>query len=115
MTNPHAVQATVQRILADLGPIDLLINNVGRARAIGPIWEVDPDEWWLDIETNLRSAFLCCRAVIPEMLLRQRGRIINIGSGQALAPSPYFSAYSSSKAGYARDKLASALDGHGRW
>jgi len=111
VTNPHAVQAMVQSVQADLGPIDLLINNAGRALAIGPIWEADPDEWWLDIETNLRGAFLCCRAVIPEMLVRQRGRIINIASGHALGPSPYFSAYSSSKAALLRltDCLANEL------
>jgi NAD(P)-dependent dehydrogenase (short-subunit alcohol dehydrogenase family) len=111
VTDTRAVEMVVKRAEAELGPIDLLINNAGLARSIGPVWEADPDEWWRDIETNLRGPFLCCRAVLPGMLARARGRIINLASAVALGPYPYTTAYASSKAGLLRltDCLASEL------
>ncbi|MCW2527931.1 MAG: short-chain dehydrogenase/reductase, partial [Pseudonocardiales bacterium] len=60
-------------------------------------WEVDPTEWWTDVETSLRGPFLCIRVVGPEMVKRGSGRIINISSGAATEPRPYSSGYAAVK------------------
>ena len=112
-------RAEVERVFAEvalaLGPVDTLINNAGAFCSIGPIWEVDPDEWWSDIEINLKSAFHCSRAVLPSMLLRKQGRIVNMIGGGTSRPLPHGSAYSISKTGTLRftECLAATLENTG--
>jgi NAD(P)-dependent dehydrogenase (short-subunit alcohol dehydrogenase family) len=98
ITNRAAVESMVAETERRLGPVDLLVNNAGSLSVIGPIWEVDPDKWWRDVDVNLRGVFLCARAVLPGMIERRRGRIINVSSGGGLVPSPYTTSYGSSKA-----------------
>lgn len=104
VTDPRAVDSMVTETVRQFGPVDLLVNNAGRVTALGPIWEVDPDAWWLDVTTNLRGTFLSTHAVLPTMIARHRGRIVNVVSSFGIrtspqsTPSPYASAYSSSKA-----------------
>jgi NAD(P)-dependent dehydrogenase (short-subunit alcohol dehydrogenase family) len=107
-----AVEQMMWRTEAELGSVDLLVNNAAIAGSIGPLWECDPGEWWQGVETNLRGPLLCCRAVLPGMIARNRGRIINLASATALAPTPYMSAYVCAKAGLLRftDCLASELE-----
>ncbi|MBU1176063.1 MAG: SDR family oxidoreductase [Alphaproteobacteria bacterium] len=102
ITDLAAVEAGFAAIAADLGPIDLLTNNAGSFAAIGPIWEVNPDAWWRDIEINVRGTFHCCRAVLPQMLARGSGRIINLTGGGTATSFPHGSGYATSKAGLAR-------------
>jgi NAD(P)-dependent dehydrogenase (short-subunit alcohol dehydrogenase family) len=102
ITDKAAVEAGFAAIAADLGPVDLLTNNAGSFGAIGPIWEVDPDVWWRDIEINVRGAFLCSRAVLPGMLARKSGRIINLTGGGTANSFPHGSGYATSKSGLAR-------------
>jgi NAD(P)-dependent dehydrogenase (short-subunit alcohol dehydrogenase family) len=97
-----SVDAMVETVERELGPIDLLINNAGYLGAIGPIWEVDPDEWWRVWEVNVLGVMLCCRAVLIGMVARRRGRIINLSSGSVLGPSQAFSAYPVSKTAVTR-------------
>lgn len=92
----------IAAIERDLGPIDLLTNNAASFYAIGPIWEVDPDAWWGDIELNIRGTFNCCRAVLPSMLARRSGRLINLTGGGTGTSFPYGSGYGASKAGVLR-------------
>lgn len=80
----------------------LLTNNAASFCAIGPIWEVDPDVWWRDIELNIRGTFNCCRAVLPSMLARRSGRLINLTGGGTGTSFPYGSGYGASKAGVLR-------------
>jgi 3-oxoacyl-[acyl-carrier protein] reductase len=89
----------VERGVAGLGPLDLLVNNAGTLDAVGPVWEVDPDAWLRDLETTLVGAFNCSRAVLPGMIERGRGRIVNVSSGAATRPYPHGSGYSAAKAG----------------
>jgi NAD(P)-dependent dehydrogenase (short-subunit alcohol dehydrogenase family) len=92
-----AVRQMVTAVEGQLGPVDLLVNNAGVVTPAGPTWEVDPDEWWRNLEINLRGAFLCAHAVLPSMVARRRGGIINVTSGAGLGAIPYGSAYGVSK------------------
>jgi NAD(P)-dependent dehydrogenase (short-subunit alcohol dehydrogenase family) len=93
----RAVEALMHTTRERLGPVDLLVNNAANL-TVASIWEADPDEWWHCVNVNLRGAFLCTRAVLPGMISRGRGRIVNVVSSPAYKDLPYMSAYSSSKA-----------------
>jgi len=115
VTDPAQVERAVSKAESELGPIDLLVNNAGTAQAIGPVWEVDPGAWWTDVESSLRSAFLCSRAVIPGMIERRSGRILNVSSYVAARPTPYLSGYAAGKAAIVSfgEGLAASLRDHG--
>ena len=123
VTDQGAVAWIVEETVRQLGPIDLLVNNAGAGStaAVGPVWDVDPEVWWRDVATNLRGSFLCARAVLPGMLARHRGRILNVVSGLGIhthpesKPTPYASAYSSSKAAtiVLTENLAAMTQDHG--
>ena len=113
VTDWPAMQRLVQRTEAELGPVTLLVNNAG-AVTVGPLAEADPDEWWGVVETNLRGTFLGCRAVLPGMLARGSGRIINLAGGGATTPWPEVSAYGSAKAAISRLTDVLALETAGR-
>lgn len=102
VTDQCAVEKMVAQAECRLGPVDMLVNNAGRFYAVGPTWDVDPEEWWDDVETNLRGTFLCTWAVLPGMIARRRGKIINLAGGGAAAPFPYGSGYGSAKAAIVR-------------
>jgi NAD(P)-dependent dehydrogenase (short-subunit alcohol dehydrogenase family) len=97
VTDRAAGDGLVARSEAQIGPIDLLINNAGVARALGAIAEVDPDAWWREVEINLRGPQLYMHAVLPAMIQRRRGRIINVASGAGLNAVENMSAYAVSK------------------
>lgn len=111
----HEVEDMVAQVEAALGPIDLLVNNAGRFGPIGPLAATDPDEWWQVLEVNLRGPLYCARAVLPGMLGRGHGRIVNVSSGAGLAAVPMLSAYAVSKAGLYRlsENLAAETRGQG--
>jgi NAD(P)-dependent dehydrogenase (short-subunit alcohol dehydrogenase family) len=102
VTYRAAVDEMVRRTEAELGPIDFLVNNAGSPGVIGPLWETDPDDWWRTIEVNLRGPMLCARSVLPGMIARRRGRIVNMASAAGLKPLPYNSTYACSKAALVR-------------
>jgi 3-oxoacyl-[acyl-carrier protein] reductase len=113
VTDHAAVEAMVQQVEADLGPIDLLVANAGRNVHEQRAWEVEPGDWWNVFEVNVFGVYLCCRAVIPGMLERGRGRIVITGSGASYLPHSGSTAYSSSKASVWRfgNVLADQLEG----
>jgi NAD(P)-dependent dehydrogenase (short-subunit alcohol dehydrogenase family) len=97
-----SVEAAFAAIEDHLGPISLLTNNAGAFAAIGPIWTVDADAWWRDVETNIRGTFNCCRAALPAMRERRNGRIINMTGGGTTTSFPNGSGYGTSKAALLR-------------
>src|SRR5918996_5087511 len=107
------VESWTRRVETELGSIDLLIANAGIGNQDGATWEVPVEEWWDDFEVNLLGVHLTCRAVIPGMLERGRGRIVITGSGAAYLPGSRSTAYSASKAAAVRfgETLAAQLEG----
>ncbi len=93
VTDHDAVTGMVQETEQQLGPVDLLVNNAGVIQPIGPTWEVDPDEWWKNLDINVRGPFLCAREVLPGMIRRKCGRIVNVASYAGTISIPYGSAY----------------------
>jgi 3-oxoacyl-[acyl-carrier protein] reductase len=115
MSRREDVERMVDEVEAELGPIDLLVSNAGVMLDEDVAWEADPAEWWRVFEINVLGVFLCCRAVIPSMLSRGRGRIVNVASGAAYLPGSTETAYSASKAAVHRfsEVLAAQLRPHG--
>lgn len=107
----EAVADAVAFVESELGPISVVVNGAGTALAIGPLWEVDTCDWWTDVETTVGGAFNVCRAVVPRMIERRAGLIVNVSSYAAVRPVPYLSAYGIAKAGLASmtESLAASL------
>jgi NAD(P)-dependent dehydrogenase (short-subunit alcohol dehydrogenase family) len=109
---PFAVDVTDARALTDVlqavGAVDILVNNAGTAGRFGPVSELDPDEWWRTMDVNVRGPLIAMRAVLPGMIERRRGRVINVSTG--MAPMTYFSSYLSSKAALVRLTECVALE-----
>lgn len=114
VTDQAGMTEAVKQCESQLGPIDLLINNAGIG-AHGPIADCDVDEWWRVMEVNVKGPLISCRAVLPGMLARGAGRIINMGSYQAFLPAPIVSSYATSKAALMRltDSMAAEAIEHG--
>lgn len=110
VTDPVRTQQVIATVEEQIGPIDLLVNNAGTFRAFGLIADIDPQEWWREVEINLRGPFLCTHAILPKMMARSRGRIINVASGAGLQPFETISAYNVSKAALIRFTENTALE-----
>jgi NAD(P)-dependent dehydrogenase (short-subunit alcohol dehydrogenase family) len=109
VTDPAAVDAAVARVGDELGRVDLLVNNAGVIDAAEvPVWEADPAQWWDVVASHVRGAQLMVRAVVPGMLARGHGRIVNLASGMGTKANRDYSAYSVAKTGLMR--LTEALD-----
>lgn len=98
VTDAGAVQALAQRTLDEFGRIDILVNAAG---VIGPIetplHKIPPEDWDRVQAVNVKGTFLCCRAVVPVMIERRSGKIINIAGTSGLRGYRFRAAYSSSK------------------
>jgi 3-oxoacyl-[acyl-carrier protein] reductase len=115
VSNRSDVERMVAQAEEDLGPLDVLVNNAGIALWEGSAWELEPEDWWHVFEVNVLGVYLCCRAVIPGMIARGGGRIVNVASGAAYLPGSTSTAYSASKAAVHRfsETLAAQLEPHG--
>jgi 3-oxoacyl-[acyl-carrier protein] reductase len=113
VTDRGAVSRMVAETERHLGPIQLLVANAGIGNQDGATWEIDPADWWRVLEVNVLGVHLCCRAVIPDMLERGKGRIVITGSGAAYLPGAEHTAYPASKAAVCRygETLANELEG----
>jgi 3-oxoacyl-[acyl-carrier protein] reductase len=99
LVDEAAVAAATGSTIARLGTIDILVNNAGIAGPNMKTWEYPPADFRHVIEVNLISQYLVCRAVVPHMMARKYGRIVNIASIAGKEGNPNASAYSVSKAG----------------
>ena len=98
ITDADEVSRRVEEIMAGLGPIDALVNNAGWDRA-APFLQTDEDLWERLIDINLRGPIRMTKAVLPQMVERQTGRIVNISSDAGRVGSSGESVYSACKAG----------------
>ena len=99
VTDAAGVNHAAEAALARFGRIDILVANAGIAGPNLKTWEYPVDAWKQVIDINLVGVFLCCRAVLPHMLERRYGRIVNVASIAGKEGNPNASAYSASKAG----------------
>jgi NAD(P)-dependent dehydrogenase (short-subunit alcohol dehydrogenase family) len=96
VADAEASALAVNAIVATLGPVDVLVNNAGIAES-APLARTDLDLWDRHFRTNVTGPFLLSRAVVPGMVERGWGRVINIASTAGLVGAPYLSAYTASK------------------
>ena len=100
VTQGPQLQKMTDRVVDEFGRIDILVNNAGMAGRAAPLSELRDQDWQQVMDTNLNSIFYCCRAVIPHMMERKYGRIINIASIAGKEGNPNMVPYSASKAGF---------------
>lgn len=96
ITSQEQVEAAVEALKNKLGPADILINSAGVA-TFGTLLEMDPEEWKGMIDTNLMGTYYVTRAVLPQLIEKNKGDIINIASTNGLNGAATASAYSASK------------------
>ncbi|MCA0318050.1 MAG: SDR family oxidoreductase [Proteobacteria bacterium] len=99
LTDEASVQAATDATAAAHGGIDILVNNAGITGGNGKTWELAPDVWRRVIDVNLVGPYLTSRAIVPVMLKKGYGRIVNIASIAGKEGNPNASHYSASKAG----------------
>jgi len=101
LADRRAIPGIVERATEALGPIGILVNNAGVGASVDPRPLVDFADatWDMTIAVNLTAPYLLCKAVLPAMLARRWGRVINIASINARTGSPHGSAYAASKSG----------------
>lgn len=102
VSNMADVEKLKDRALREMGNIQILVNNAGVYGPIGPIEDVDWNEWTRSVEINLYGPVLLCRALLPHFRQKGYGKIIQISGGGATAPKPRFEAYAASKAAVVR-------------
>jgi NAD(P)-dependent dehydrogenase (short-subunit alcohol dehydrogenase family) len=102
VSQPEEVEKLVGSTLERFSTIDVLVNCAGIYGPISLITDIDSLKWLRAIKVNLFGTFLCIQAVLPEMMRKKRGKIINLSGGGAVTPFPRFSAYSASKAAVVR-------------
>jgi NAD(P)-dependent dehydrogenase (short-subunit alcohol dehydrogenase family) len=115
VTDPVGMRAALGALREARETFDLVVANAGVLGAVGPTWTVDPHVWWREFEVNVRGVDLTLREVLPAMVARRSGRVIVMSSGMGRAPSPFSSAYGSSKAAVTHlvGSLAAELAGTG--
>ena len=102
ISNNFQVKSLVKEVIKKRAKIDILVNSAAHLKPIGPISEIDTDEWVNSVKTNLFGTFYFIKNVVPYMIKQRSGKIINLAGGGAFNPFPNFSAYSSSKAAIVR-------------
>jgi len=102
VSQPNDVKRMVDFTLDKFGTIDILVNCAGIYGPIGLVTEIDVNQWLETININLYGTFLCMKAVLPIMMKKNKGKIVNVSGGGGASPLPRFSAYGASKAAVIR-------------
>ena len=98
VSNYSQIEQNINQITSKTN-IDILINNAGITGPTAPLWEYNVDEWNKIVQINLIGTFNCCRAIVPNMIKNNYGRIVNVASVAGKDGNANASAYSSGKAG----------------
>ncbi|MCA1219627.1 SDR family NAD(P)-dependent oxidoreductase [Streptomyces sp. 8L] len=116
VSNPENVEHCCDTVEKRFGHVDVLVNNAGYAGRFGPFAETDPDDWWEVMTTNVRGPMLFCRRMVPAMLERGHGYVVNINTRVAVRDDSVatFSGLAASKAALARFTGALAHETAGR-
>jgi len=93
-----AVQQVLGTLPEAFREVDVLVNNAGLALGLEPAWEVNLDDWETMVDTNVKGVMYCTRALLPGMVARNRGHIVNIGSTAGNWPYPGGNVYGGTKA-----------------
>ena len=111
LTSVESIGKLVEQTLARFGRVDALVNTVGAFRGGNPVQDADPADWDFLFNANVRTTLMCCRAVIPQMVKQQSGKIITVASRDGLSGSAGYAAYSASKSAVLRltESLANEL------
>ena len=99
VTREPNCRAAVERVVSELGRIDVLVNNAGGSSERAPVGDSDPTRWAETIAVNLLSVYYCTRAALPHLVRAGGGKIINVGSGMGHAVATGNAAYSTAKSG----------------
>lgn len=115
VTDRSAMERVVAAVVDQLGPVDILVNNAAVLTPLAYDWDIDPDEWWRTLQVNLYGPYLCTHLVLPTMIQRRSGRIVNVSSVAAHTVHPYGTAYCASKAALSHwtNLLAAGLEAYG--
>jgi NAD(P)-dependent dehydrogenase (short-subunit alcohol dehydrogenase family) len=117
VTDAAAVARVVALAEQQLGPIDLLVNNAARIESSEQtFWQADPEQMWGVVETNLRGPLLLCRELLPSMVQRGHGHVVNLTSrARGATRTGTYTGYAVSKRALSvlTETLASSLDGTG--
>ncbi|MBO9517695.1 MAG: SDR family oxidoreductase [Porphyrobacter sp.] len=97
VTDAHSIETAAAKVKELLGPVDLLVNNAGVPGPFGPIWHVDPDDWWRAQAIHIRAPMLFMHEVLPGMVERNRGRVICVSAIASRIVAPNLSAYCTGK------------------
>jgi 3-hydroxy acid dehydrogenase/malonic semialdehyde reductase len=108
-----AVAAAIEALPASHADIDVLVNNAGLALGLEPAHRADLDDWERMLDTNCRGLVYCTHAVLPGMVARGRGHVVNIGSTAATYPYPGGNVYGATKAFVRQFSLNLRSDLHG--
>jgi NAD(P)-dependent dehydrogenase (short-subunit alcohol dehydrogenase family) len=98
VTSSEAARRMAETTISSFGQIDVLVNNAGII-VVAPFTELKEEDWDRVLNVNLKGTFLCCKAVVPYMIQKKSGRIINIASVAGKKAPPMIAAYSASKFG----------------
>lgn len=99
ITDWERVKSAAARTIAELGGLEILVNNAGIAGANATVADYDPAEWRRVMAVNLDGMFHCCKALVPHMVSGGYGRVVNVASVAGKEGNPNAAAYSASKAG----------------
>ncbi|WP_370966760.1 SDR family oxidoreductase [Amycolatopsis sp. cg9] len=113
VSDPEAVKTTVEQLPADWKTVDVLVNNAGLAKGLEPAHQAHLDDWDRMIATNVRGLAHVTRALLPGMVERGRGHVINIGSIAGTYPYPGGNVYGATKAFVHQFSLNLRSDLHG--
>jgi 3-oxoacyl-[acyl-carrier protein] reductase len=110
VSNGQQVNKMAGRCIAEFGKIDILVNNAAISPPENYLAGITEEEWDKVLAVNLKSVFLCCKAVLPHMKQQKYGKIINVSSVGAITPAPVMADYAAAKAGVVAFSRSLALE-----